>query len=402
MMQMDFMKVTRMASSKKSVSLLSIGILVMAIMLLPLQQAQAQSRLEISTTYPGISAVRGESITFPLQIKNNGSTSEVVGLEVKAAPEKWTASLRGRGREIQKVYVKPNSYASTDLKVNIPDQVEPGEYSITVVASGEEGYQDSLKLTVKIAEARAGEDKLVAEYSELKGPNDATFKFKVDLSNNGNSEQIYSLGAQAPDGWQVSFKPSYEQQQVASISVKSGETKGLDVKVIPPASAEAGEYTIPIHAVSTAGKATEELKVIISGTYDLELTTPTGRLNADVVAGKEKKVNLKVINTGSAVLNNINFSSREPQDWSVTFDPKSIDTLKAGESRQVTATITADSKAIAGDYVVSLTASTRETRDNAELRVTVKTSTIWGIVGILIVLLVIAGVYWAFRTYGRR
>ncbi|MBZ4688386.1 MAG: hypothetical protein PWQ96_1005 [Clostridia bacterium] len=401
-MQMDFMKVTRMASSKKSVSLLSIGILVMAIMLLPLQQAQAQSRLEISTTYPGISAVRGESITFPLQIKNNGSTSEVVGLEVKAAPEKWTASLRGRGREIQKVYVKPNSYASTDLKVNIPDQVEPGEYSITVVASGEEGYQDSLKLTVKIAEARAGEDKLVAEYSELKGPNDATFKFKVDLSNNGNSEQIYSLGAQAPDGWQVSFKPSYEQQQVASISVKSGETKGLDVKVIPPASAEAGEYTIPIHAVSTAGKATEELKVIISGTYDLELTTPTGRLNADVVAGKEKKVNLKVINTGSAVLNNINFSSREPQDWSVTFDPKSIDTLKAGESRQVTATITADSKAIAGDYVVSLTASTRETRDNAELRVTVKTSTIWGIVGILIVLLVIAGVYWAFRTYGRR
>lgn len=401
-MQMDFMKVTRMASSKKSVSLLSIGILVMAIMLLPLQQAQAQSRLEISTTYPGISAVRGESITFPLQIKNNGSTSEVVGLEVKAAPEKWTASLRGRGREIQKVYVKPNSYASTDLKVNIPDQVEPGEYSITVVASGEEGYQDSLKLTVKIAEARAGEDKLIAEYSELKGPNDATFKFKVDLSNNGNSEQIYSLGAQAPDGWQVSFKPSYEQQQVASISVKSGETKGLDVKVIPPASAEAGEYTIPIHAVSTAGKATEELKVIISGTYDLELTTPTGRLNADVVAGKEKKVNLKVINTGSAVLNNINFSSREPQDWSVTFDPKSIDTLKAGESRQVTATITADSKAIAGDYVVSLTASTRETRDNAELRVTVKTSTIWGIVGILIVLLVIAGVYWAFRTYGRR
>lgn len=401
-MQMDFMKVTRMASSKKSISLLNIGILVMAFMLLPLQQAQAQSRLEISTTYPGISAVRGESITFPLQIKNNGSTSEVVGLEVKAAPEKWTASLRGRGREIQKVYVKPNSYASTDLKVNIPDQVEPGEYSITVVASGEEGYQDSLKLTVKIAEARAGEDKLIAEYSELKGPNDATFKFKVDLSNNGNSEQIYSLGAQAPDGWQVSFKPSYEQQQVASISVKSGETKGLDVKVIPPASAEAGEYTIPIHAVSTAGKATEELKVIISGTYDLELTTPTGRLNADVVAGKEKKVNLKVINTGSAVLNNINFSSREPQDWSVTFDPKSIDTLKAGESRQVTATITADSKAIAGDYVVSLTASTRETRDNAELRVTVKTSTIWGIVGILIVLLVIAGVYWAFRTYGRR
>ncbi|MDK2836565.1 MAG: hypothetical protein PWP21_1342, partial [Thermosediminibacterales bacterium] len=264
------------------------------------------------------------------------------------------------------------------------------------------GYKDSLKLSVKISEARMGEDELTARYSELKGPSDATFNFKLDLTNNGGREQVYSLGAQAPEGWQVTFKPSYESQQVASISVKAGETQGLDVKVIPAVSAEEGEYTIPVLAVSSEGRVSEELKVIISGSYDMEFTTPSGRLNADLVAGKEKKVNLKVENTGSAVLNNITFSSNEPQNWSVTFDPKKIDTLKPGESRQITATITSDSKAISGDYLVSLTASTRETRSTANLRVTVKTSTLWGIVGLIIVLIVVASVYWAFRTYGRR
>ena len=117
---------------------------------------------------------------------------------------------------------------------------------------------------------------------------------------------------------------------------------------------------------------------------------------------KERKVNFEVKNTGSADLNNINFSSSEPIDWSVTFEPQNIENLKPGETRQVTATIAAADKAIAGDYVVSLEASTREVRKSADMRVTVKTSTLWGIVGLIIVLAVVFAVYKAFRTYGRR
>lgn len=389
-------------AGKKLVVKASIFCLIMAFVLIPLQNAEAQSVLELSTPYPGITASPGENVTFDLKLVNNSSTSRIVGLEVTSHPKNWTASIRGNGREIQQVYVKALSFETADLKVKIPEKAKPGDYSLTVSAIDKQGYHDYLNLNIKIKESTGEEDRLVAQYAELKGPGDATFTFKLDLINNGSREQIYSLGAQAPAGWQVSFKPSYERQQVASISVKPGETQGLDVKVVPPASVKAGEYTIPVKAVSSAGTASETLKVIISGTYDLQFTTPSGRLNADIIAGREKEVTLEIINNGSAVLNNINFSSREPQDWSVSFDPKTIDTLKPGESRQVTATIKADNKAIAGDYLVTLTASTRETTDQTNLRVTVKTSTLWGAVGLLIILLVIAGVYWAFRTYGRR
>lgn len=390
-----------MVSSKKAL-LVSCCFFFFAAFLLPLNHAYAAGGLELSTRYPGISATAGENITFPLEIKNKSNIDQVINLDISSKPENWTSSLKGIGREIQQVYVAAQDYSTADLKIRIPEDTKPGNYLFTLTAISESGLKDNLKLIIKIANTRKGDDELVAKYSELKGPSDATFNFKLDLTNNGTTEQIYSLGALIKDGWQVSFKPSYENQQVASIGVKPGETKGLDVKVQPPVNIKAGEYTIPVYAVSPAGKVSEELKIIISGTYDLELTTPSGRLNAEIVAGKEQKVNLEVNNNGSATLNNINFSSREPNNWSVTFDPKTIDTLKPGESRQVTATITADGNAIAGDYLVSVSASTQETRDTAELRVTVKTSTLWGIVGVFIILLVIFAVYKVFQTYGRR
>jgi len=91
-----------------------------------------------------------------------------------------------------------------------------------------------------------------------------------------------------------------------------------------------------------------------------------------------------------------------PANWSVTFQPEKVDLLPAGESRQVTAFVKPDGRAIAGDYVVEISAGTPETAGNAEFRITVKTPTLWGAAGIFIIALVIAGVGYTFSRYGRR
>ncbi|NLW06697.1 MAG: alpha-galactosidase, partial [Clostridia bacterium] len=355
-----------------------------------------------STTNPGITANPGEFITFALQVNNHGTQSQIVELRIDSCPEEWQASLEGRGRKISQVFVSGQSSEMVDLKVQIPENAQEEVYTITVAALRGGSLLDSLKLTVNISETPAGEDRLKAQYSELKGPADATFNYKLSLTNNGTDEQAYSLGADIPQGWQISFKPSYEQQQVASITVAGGETKNLDVSITPAANVEAGEYTIPVYAISSSGRATAELKLIISGTYELNFSTPSGRLNTEIVAGRDQKVTLEVENSGSAPINNINFSAQAPDNWSVSFDPKTIDILNPGEKRQLTATITASNKAIAGDYVVAMKATANEAINQANFRVTVKTSTLWGIVGLVIVLLVCAGVYWVFHQYGRR
>lgn len=362
----------------------------------------AAAGIELSTTYPGITAGPGELLTIPLQIHNRNAQSRIVELALSSSPEGWEASLEGQGRKINQVFLKGESGERADLKIQVPEEAAEEAYAVAVSVSLNGQVVDKLTLNINVSRQTSGKDKLKAQYSELKGPADATFVFKVGLTNTGTDEQGYSLGADAPQGWQVSFKPSHEQQQVASISLDGGETKNLEVNIVPAPAVEAGEYTIPVYATSTTGQAMEELKVIISGTYQLILTTPSGRLNTDVVAGRDKKITLEVKNEGSAPLHEISFSAQTPNQWSVSFDPDTIAALDPGESRQVTATITAASKAIAGDYVVAINASAQEKTSQEEFRVTVKTSTLWGLTGVIIVILVIAGVYHVFQKYGRR
>jgi uncharacterized membrane protein len=148
--------------------------------------------------------------------------------------------------------------------------------------------------------------------------------------------------------------------------------------------------------------ATLNLEVVITGTFKIELTTPTGILSTDITAGDEKRVELLVKNTGSALVKGVKLTATKPANWDVIFNPAQIDELEAGKSAQVFATIKADEKAIAGDYVTTMTASIPEVSSSASFRVSVKTPMLWGWVGILIIMGALASVYYLFRKYGRR
>jgi len=134
----------------------------------------------------------------------------------------------------------------------------------------------------------------------------------------------------------------------------------------------------------------------------MELSTPTGLLSSSITAGDTKKIELQVRNTGSSEMKGIEFSSSKPVDWDVTFEPDKVEALIAGSSTIVTATVRASRKAIPGDYVVKMTARIPETSSSADFRMSVKTSMLWGWVGILVIAAVLGGVYYLFRKYGRR
>ena len=224
-------------------------------------------------------------------------------------PEGWQAAIEGRGREINQVYVFPQAEANADLKVQVPRELEEGVYTVTVSASSGETVLDRLHLQIKVSQEPAGDDQLKAQYSELKGSADASFNYKLTLTNNSNEEQVYSLGADLPQGWQISFKPSYEQQEVASIPLAAGQSVDLNVSINPAPGVEAGEYEVDVYAVSALGQVSERLTLIVSGSYRMEYTTASERLNTELVAGQERKITMVVRNTGSAPLNNIRLSA---------------------------------------------------------------------------------------------
>jgi len=80
-----------------------------------------------------------------------------------------------------------------------------------------------------------------------------------------------------------------------------------------------------------------------------------------------------------------------------------VESLEPGLAQEVTVTMKPPDKVIAGDYAITLFADSEEySADPLKMRVTVMTPTIWGWVGILIVLAVIAGLAVIFRRLGRR
>jgi len=166
---------------------------------------------------------------------------------------------------------------------------------------------------------------------------------------------------------------------------------------------EAGTYKIPIRAITNETTVAEtELEVVVTGTYNVQVSTSDERLSTKLTAGGQRTINLVVKNTGTVDLRNINLSSTKPTNWDVTFEPAVIESLGPGETANVQAVIKADKGSIAGDYVAGITARTSETSHNITLRITVETSMLWGWIGILIILVVIGGVYYLIRKYGRR
>lgn len=368
--------------------------------LFPVASGAAASSVSMFTKYAGIAAMPGESINYSIDIINNSSSIQRVSLQVIEQPEGWETSLTAGGWSISQLSIRPQSEESFNLQTEVPLQVEKGSYNFLIRATDTSGGTSMLPITIEVTEQGTFRTELESDQPSMEGNADSSFKYQLTLRNRTADEQLFALSAAAPRGWGVDFEVS--AQKVTSVKVDANASQNINVTIDPPAEIEAGKYTIPVTARAGSFSAEEELEVNITGTYKMELTTPTGRLSTDITAGKEKMVELQLNNTGSAELIDIKLDKSAPVDWEVTFEPENINSLLPGESATVKAYIKPSEKAIAGDYVVNLQAQTPEVSDSADFRITVKASALWGWVGVLIIALVAAGIYYLFRRYGRQ
>lgn len=346
---------------------------------------------------------------FPLNFESLSGDSYDADLSVESIPDGWTGYFKSETSQISKIHISPSDNASSEqedssvsFSLTLPDDTEEGVYDVQLKADAGGQDTDTLNLEVTVDENETTQGSFSSEYPEQQGAAGTSFSFDTTIVNNAGTAQSYSLSAEAPSGWQVSFTPSGESSQVASMSVDAGSSKGLTVAITPPETIKEGEYTIPCTAISANEKLSTELKVTITGSYELEVSTPSGNLSLDAYADNEKDFTLSIKNTGNVDLNNINLTSSAPTDWDVEFDQSTIDTLEAGASVEVTANITPDKNAITGDYVATITASNEEATADAQFRVSVKTHTSWGIFAIVVIVILLACLGFIFKKYGRR
>jgi uncharacterized membrane protein len=356
--------------------------------------------VQITTPYPAVAVSAGDTVSFDLTVIATGR--QRVDLAVTDAPQGWTTTLRGGGFIIDGITTDSNNAPEVQLSVKVPQDASAGVFHLTVKATAADGSSDSLALDLRVGEGTGGSASFSTDFPAQQGTATDVFSFDLTLSNDTPKAITFSLAAaQQPPGWQVDVHPS-GQQQATTVSVDPGATAGVQVSVDPPDDTTAGQYQVDIVAVGGGQNAELPLTLDITGNFALTLQTADQRLSTDAQAGKTKELQLIVQNNGTAPLTGISFSASPPQDWDVTFSPDTIDSLAPGDSMNVVASIKPASNAVAGDYDVTISANGADANSSIDVRTTVKTSSLWGIFGIALIVAALAGLGYVFRRYGRR
>jgi uncharacterized membrane protein len=370
---------------------------VLAGFLVPHSYASADiNRVIFYTPYARISVPPGESVDYTIDIINKTGEVKDLNIAVTGLPSQWSYTVTAGGWNIKRLSVLPGEKESVKLNITVPLRVKKGRYDFSVW----NGVDTSLPLSIYVSEEGTFKTEFDTDQANMEGQASSTFTFKATLRNQTAEKQLFAFRSQAPRGWKVAFKVDYKQ--VTSAEIEANSTKDITIEVDPPDQAEAGTYKIPVSATAAGTNAKLELEVVITGSYDMEFTTPTGLLSSRITAGNDKRLELVVRNTGSSELKNIKFSSSKPREWEVIFEPENIDVLAPGNSENIHAIIKAPRKAIAGDYVTNLTAKTPEVNKEVAFRISVRTPLLIGWLGVVIILAAIGVVYYLFRKYGRR
>lgn len=345
--------------------------------------------------YTKIVVSPGATINYSVDLINNGSEACNENISLGGLPASWKYDIKSGGWNIERLAVLPAEKKNFTLTVDVPLKINKGNYNFHVAAG-----EVRLPLTIVVSKRGTYQSEFTTDQPNMQGNSKSNFTFSTTLKNQTADQQLYALMADAPRGWNVVFKPNYKQ--ATSAQVEANASQNISVEITPAANAGAGTYKIPVRAVTSSTSAELTLEVAITGTFQLELTTPKGLLSADITAGDTKRIDLEVVNTGSSELKDIQLSSRKPAGWELSFEPSKIESLKAGATANVTAVLKASPKALPGDYVVAMDAKAPEVNADAQFRIAVKTPLFWGWVGVLVIAAAVGGVYCLFRKYGRR
>jgi uncharacterized membrane protein len=357
--------------------------------------------LYLLTDYPSVSIQPGTTSTVNLKLRNYGLAPERLQLSVAGVPQGWTATLLGGGQPVAAAMPATDDSVSLDLRLDVPKDAKIGTQTLTVTAQGS-GSQVSLPVNVTLAKELPAKLAVQPQLPELRGSTTSSFEYTLTVKNDSGKKLLVSLAADAPHNFDTSFTEAYGTQQLTAVPIDAGKTKDVKLKVSPPSTVDAGHYPVKVKVAAEGANAATDVALDITGEPKLTLAGPDGLLSANATAGTETSVPLLVTNTGTAPAENIDLSGNAPSGWKVSFEPKTIDRIAPNQHKQVQALITPPSKAVAGDYVNTLTASTHGENGTANFRVTVTTSTMWGVAGVGIIgaaLLIMVG---AVVRFGRR
>jgi uncharacterized membrane protein len=376
-----------------------------AVLVTPLARADDAPKdvkgLFLMSDYPAVTLRPGETSTVNLRIQNYDMAPDRLALSVSGVPEGWTATLLGGGQPVAAAMPATNSSVALSLRLDVPKSATMGTQTLTVSATGS-STNLQLPIAVTLAKDLPAKLTLTPQLPDLRGTSKSAFEYQIGIKNDSGKKLTVSLSAQAPQNFDTTFTEQYGSQEVNAVPIDAGQTKDVKLKVTPPNTAAAGDYKVTARVAAEDASAATELHMAITGQPRLDISGREGLVSTRASAGKETSVPVVITNTGTAPADGVELTGSAPSGWKVTFDPKTVDRIAPNDNKEVQALITPTEKAIAGDYVTTIRASARGESASTTFRVTVTTSTLWGIAGVGIIGIALLVMVGAVARFGRR
>lgn len=368
--------------------------------------AQAAGSLHIkglwlTTNYPSLAAQAGQATALQLELHNYSLPPQRVALSVTGVPVGWRAAILGNGLPVTAAMPTTDNDVGLTLRIDVPAGAQAGTRELVLHAKGASASA-TLPIDITIGQNLPPRLTITTDLPSLQGTPTTSFKYTFHVQNDSDKDTTVKLAAEAPPGFQTSFSEEYGTQQLSSIPVPAGKRKDLQIQVTPPDNAKAGDYPVVVHVSADGAAASTRLEMQITGQPQLALSGRNNRLSASAEAGKATAINLVLRNDGSAPAQDIHLSGSPPSDWKVDFRPASIAELAPHKKMTVQAMLTPSDQALAGDYMTTFDADGKNASTSADFRITVETSTLWGMIGIAVIAIALLIAIGAVARFGRR
>jgi uncharacterized membrane protein len=357
----------------------------------------------VTTPTPEFAVSLEDGVSIPLSLQNIGLPPQRADFEVIGLPEGWSWTLRSNtgASSVSAAIVPPDSTQELTLDIAPLEGAEFGSYDFELQAQ-HEGGAISLPLSVTLSEGEVGGVELEAELPALRGAPNSTFTYRMDLANNSGEDALFNLVAETPPGFAATFKRGLGSEQITGIPVAARSSERITLELKAASGVPAGNYPARVGVVSGDLSASVDLQAEITGTPDVRIIGPNERLSGNANAGATTNFPFLLANTGTAPAEELRLSGSGPNGWTIEVTPEAPGTLAAEATQEFDVAITPSEQAVAGDYMVTVRASGGGTSESVQFRVTVQTSTIWGIVGVAVIAIAVLVLVLAVLRYGRR
>lgn len=355
-----------------------------------------QTGTKVYCDTPGQLALAGDTVTFPVVIQNYDADHTYTLSASNDAG--WTTSFQYNGRNIYQLFVPQGQSRTVNLLAQTSYSTPVGEKHVTAKADS-----NSLSLGVTITSANSSAQ-VSTQVSSVIAALGGNIYYDLSIQNTQAQDNDYKLSVTGlPDNWYYRYVAARSStDEMSEAVVPAATTKNLVLQILPPLSAQQGDYNFTAVVTTPDGVSIQkDLTLKLKGAANMAISSD--QLAYSSKPGQAFNIKVYVTNSGQGdALANVYPDISAPTGWTVNTTPSMVNSIKAGETQVFTVSVVPPANIVASDYDVKINMKSDQAQSSSDYRITISTDSYIPYIGVGIVLLIVASLGIMYRKYGRR